>query len=132
MVKDESLPGPGSTRTSLLSDVAVGFIEDRTGDSISTTLDYAVADFGIAQFAKELGETAEAEAFMTRAQHWQNLVSSKVHAIVPRDRSGYWSGFNLADRNSAAKRSTRPPPTNSSTSRPATSTSGRCRSTSPG
>jgi predicted alpha-1,2-mannosidase len=99
MVSTQSLPGTASKRTNLLSDVAVGFLEDRTGDSVSTTLDYAVADFGIAQFAKELGETAEAEAFMTRAQHWQNLVSSKVHAIVPRDRSGYWSGFNLSDRN---------------------------------
>jgi predicted alpha-1,2-mannosidase len=98
MVKDESLPGTGSTRTALLSEIAVGFIEDRTENSTSTTLDYAVADFGIAQFAAELGDTAAAAAFMTRAQHWQNLVSSEAQAIVPRDRSGFWSGFNLNDR----------------------------------
>jgi predicted alpha-1,2-mannosidase len=98
MVEDESLPGTGSTRTNLLYDISVGFLEDRTENSASTTLDYATADFGIAQFAKELGDTEAAAAFMTRAQHWENLVSSSVHAIVPRDRSGYWSQFDLAER----------------------------------
>jgi predicted alpha-1,2-mannosidase len=99
MLSTQSLPGIGSTRSNLLSDVAVGWIEDRNSIATSTTLDYAMADFDIAQFAKELGNTTQSEAFMTRAQHWENLVSSNVHQIVPRDRSGYWSGFNLNDRN---------------------------------
>ncbi|MFT3866169.1 MAG: GH92 family glycosyl hydrolase [Solirubrobacterales bacterium] len=104
MVSTQSLPGTGSTRTGLLSNVAVGWIEDRTENSASTNLEYATADFGIAQLAKELGDTKDAENFMTRAQHWQNLVSPTTHAIVPRDRSGYWSQFDLAERSSEANK----------------------------
>jgi predicted alpha-1,2-mannosidase len=99
MLSTQSLPGTGSTRSNLLSDVAVGWIEDRNSVATSTTLDYAMADFDIAQFAKELGNTTQSEAFMTRAQHWEDLVSSNIHQIVPRDRSGYWSGFDLNERN---------------------------------
>jgi predicted alpha-1,2-mannosidase len=99
MLSTQSLPGVGSTRSNLLSDIAVGWIEDRNNIATSTTLDYAMADFDIAQFAKELHEETEAQAFMTRAQHWEDLVSSNVHQIVPRDRMGYWSGFDLTHRN---------------------------------
>lgn len=102
MVASQSLPGDGSSRTDLLSSVAVGWLEDRRSNSASTTLDYAMADFGIAQLAGRLGDDASADAFMTRAQHWRHLVSPTRNAIVPRDRTGYWSGFDLSVRDSGS------------------------------
>jgi predicted alpha-1,2-mannosidase len=102
MVNAESLPGAGSNRSNLLSDVAVGWIEARNSVATSTSLEYDTADFAIAQLAKELGDTAAYESFMTRAQHWQDLISPSTHAIVPRERSGYWSQFELTSRKSGA------------------------------
>jgi predicted alpha-1,2-mannosidase len=102
MVSTQSLPGVGSNRSNLLSDVAVGWIEARNSLATSTSLEYDTADFAIGQLAKELGDTKAYEGFMSRAQHWQDLISPSTHAIVPRERSGYWSQFELSSRASTS------------------------------
>lgn len=43
------------------------------GGSVSTAQEYTVADDAIAQFATALGDTANAQKFLTRAQNWQYL-----------------------------------------------------------
>ncbi|WP_051681632.1 GH92 family glycosyl hydrolase [Cellulomonas sp. HZM] len=103
MVTTQSAPFTGSKRTSLLSDVAVGWIEDRTSNGTSTTLDYAMADFGISQLAARLGDTASATAFQQRANAWRNLVNPATGTISPRDRKGFWN-FDLTVRDSSANK----------------------------
>ncbi len=60
----------------------------------STSLEYAVDDFAIAQFAAALGDDATHTAFMTRAASWKNVFDATYSAIgftgflQPRDSAG--------------------------------------------
>ncbi|WP_080044901.1 GH92 family glycosyl hydrolase [[Actinomadura] parvosata] len=63
----------------------------------STTLEYAVADFGIAQLAGRLGDTATRDAFMKRAQSWQSVYNPANSWIQPRFGDGsFVPGFDPA------------------------------------
>ncbi|MFB3924258.1 MAG: GH92 family glycosyl hydrolase [Terriglobia bacterium] len=54
----------------------------------SDTLEYATADFSIAQLARMLGDTNTYRTFMTRAQFWRNTFNPKTGYIEPRRRDG--------------------------------------------
>lgn len=54
----------------------------------ATTLEYGVADFGIAQLAARLGDAGIAGEFMARAQSWQNLYNPANAWIQPRMKDG--------------------------------------------
>ncbi|HEY3682193.1 MAG TPA: GH92 family glycosyl hydrolase [Streptosporangiaceae bacterium] len=67
------------------------------GDA-STTLEYGLADFGIAQLADRLGQSDTAAAFMKRAQSWQNLYNPANDWIQPRNADGsFLTPFDPAD-----------------------------------
>lgn len=52
------------------------------------TLEYASADFSIAQFAKRIGDGETYQAFMKRAQNWQNLYNPGSGHLQPRGADG--------------------------------------------
>ncbi len=52
------------------------------------TLEFAAADFSIAQLAKHLGETQTYQTFMKRAQFWRNTFNTKTGYIEPRRNDG--------------------------------------------
>lgn len=52
------------------------------------TLEFAVDDFAIAQFARQLGDRATHDAFMRRAQNWQNIFDPSTGYIQPRGLNG--------------------------------------------
>ncbi|MBB5082761.1 GH92 family glycosyl hydrolase [Nonomuraea endophytica] len=54
----------------------------------ATTLEYTVADFGIAQLASRLGQTQIAQEFTARSQNWQNLYNPANAWIQPRAKDG--------------------------------------------
>ena len=54
----------------------------------SLTLEFAVADFAIAQFAGALGDSATYDTFMRRAQNWQNVFDPASGYIQPRGLGG--------------------------------------------
>lgn len=54
----------------------------------SETLEYALDDFSIAQFAKTAGKSAVYRTFMKRASNWANLFDTATGWIAPRDRDG--------------------------------------------
>jgi len=57
--------------------------------SAAATLEYAVADFSIAQFAaRALGDAAAYRAFISRSANWRNLFNPKSRQIEPRYASG--------------------------------------------
>ena len=57
--------------------------------SAATTLEYAVADFSIAQFAaRALGDRATYGTFLSRSGNWRNLLNPRSRLIEPRFADG--------------------------------------------
>ena len=58
--------------------------------SVSTTLEYALADWNIAQFARALGEKDIALEFEKRSGYYKNLFHSGNSFILPKKADGTW------------------------------------------
>jgi len=57
--------------------------------SAAATLEYAVVDFSIAQFAaRALGDAAAYRAFISRSANWRNLFNRKSRHVEPRYANG--------------------------------------------
>jgi predicted alpha-1,2-mannosidase len=100
MVKAGSQPGMGphgdSERPFLADYLKLGYVPDEK-DSISAsrTLEYASADFAIAQFARSTGHDSEHKTFLKQSQNWKNLVDPETRWIRPRNSDGSWQeGFD--------------------------------------
>jgi predicted alpha-1,2-mannosidase len=65
-----------------------GYYDTRTKGSVSKTLEFATADFAIAQLARDLGQTHVYREFMRRAQSWENLYDSETGYLEPRSPNG--------------------------------------------
>jgi predicted alpha-1,2-mannosidase len=76
---------------------ALGFEPDTAGIQwpTSTSLEYAVDDFGIAQLAQRQGDSAAYDTFMGRAQSWQDLFDPGQNALTPRTKNGFDRGVSL-------------------------------------
>jgi predicted alpha-1,2-mannosidase len=59
--------------------------------SAATTLEYAAADFAIAQFAGTLGDKATRATYLHRAQNWRMLYDPASGYIEPRQANGRFS-----------------------------------------
>jgi putative alpha-1,2-mannosidase len=59
----------------------------------SETLEYASADFAIAQFAGDLGQPSTAQTYLQRSQNWTNIFNVDTGYIQPRDGSGQFPEF---------------------------------------
>lgn len=88
MVRGASDPtaraGPYAPREGLADYLRLGYVPG----SASISLEYAVDDFAIAQFAAALGSTAVAQRFQTRARGWRLLWDPTVGAVEPRNADG--------------------------------------------
>jgi predicted alpha-1,2-mannosidase len=71
---------------------------DQPDGPASTTLEYAIADFAIAELAKDAGDDATAATFLARAKNWKNVFDP---ALVANGFSGYVAPRYLADQNGA-------------------------------
>jgi predicted alpha-1,2-mannosidase len=68
-----------------------GFLpSDKSGESVTITLEYAFDDWCIAQVAKKLGKTADAEMFSKRAQSWKNLFDKNTGFMRGKKTDGKW------------------------------------------
>lgn len=54
----------------------------------ATTLEYSIADFAIGALAGELGDHANAQKFLQRAQNWHNLFNPATGYLEPRYQNG--------------------------------------------
>jgi predicted alpha-1,2-mannosidase len=112
MTKAGSEPGNGphgdSERPFLDDYLKLGYVpNEKDSISASRTLEYASADFAIAQFAKNTGHDAECKKFMRQSENWKNLVDPETHWIRPRNFDGTWqTGFD--PEHSLPKRSNAP------------------------
>jgi predicted alpha-1,2-mannosidase len=60
--------------------------------SAATTLEYAIADFSIAQFAaRSLGDRTAYRAFISRSGNWRNLINPRSSQVEPRFEDGTFS-----------------------------------------
>jgi putative alpha-1,2-mannosidase len=75
----ESLGYVPNTQQSSLSPVDNG---------ASETLEYATADFAIAELAQSLGQASDYQTFLARSQDWTNIFNVDTGYIEPRDGSG--------------------------------------------
>jgi putative alpha-1,2-mannosidase len=82
-------------RPQLSSYKSLGYVPNTTQSSLSPvpngaseTLEYASADFAIAQFAKALGDTSTSTRFLNRSQNWTNVFNTATGYIEPRDATG--------------------------------------------
>lgn len=68
--------------------------------SAASTLEYAAADFGVAELARQAGDTANARLFRERAGWWRNLFNPEATShggyIQPRNGDGSWPAFDPA------------------------------------
>ncbi|MEV4318927.1 GH92 family glycosyl hydrolase [Actinocrispum sp. NPDC049592] len=79
----------------------LGYVPNVKGSDISdvpngasATLEYALADFGLAQFARSLGNTATYDEYLARSQNWTNLFNVDSGFMQPRDASGTFPAGN--------------------------------------
>jgi predicted alpha-1,2-mannosidase len=61
---------------------------ERSGTSVSNTLEFAYDDWCIAQLAKHLGKEDIYQEFSKRAANWQNVFDPRVNAMRPRLADG--------------------------------------------
>ncbi|SHM17220.1 GH92 family glycosyl hydrolase [Hymenobacter psychrotolerans] len=67
----------------------LGYVpEDKSGSSVSKTLEYAYDDWCIAQLARKLGKTDIEAEFSKRAQNWQNVYDQRINFMRPRLADG--------------------------------------------
>jgi len=93
------LEGGNPLRPGLRSYLKYGFIpqdyaQDKDGSwvwgQVSTTQEYALADWSLGQWAQALGKSADATEFARRARFWRNLYDVKTGFLRPRLINGSW------------------------------------------
>jgi predicted alpha-1,2-mannosidase len=65
---------------------------DSVWGSASTTLEYALADFSIAQLAAALGDSGVRDAFAARGANWRNVFDEGTRHARPRSSTGAFAG----------------------------------------
>ncbi|WP_345990804.1 GH92 family glycosyl hydrolase [Chryseobacterium sp. Chry.R1] len=69
--------------------IDLGYIPaEKSGNSVSNTLEYAYDDWAIAQLAKHLGETEIYNQFITRSENWKNNFDKSIGFMRPRLADG--------------------------------------------
>ena len=61
---------------------------EKSGTSVSNTLEYAYDDWAIAQIAKKLGKADIYTAYLKRAGHWNNVFDNSIGFMRPRLHDG--------------------------------------------
>ncbi|MEU8331394.1 GH92 family glycosyl hydrolase [Micromonospora sp. NPDC048839] len=96
---------PGNARPGTVYLDSLGYLPEDGGygccnhnATTSTSLEYHAADFALAAFARQLGDTRTHARFASRAQGWQYLLNPASGFVQPRRQSGEWRpGFNPTD-----------------------------------
>ena len=101
--------GPPETRAGLTRYMKNGYVAaDETNESVSRTLDYALDDKAVADFAAALGKADEAEFFRARAKSYTNLWNAASRRFLPRKSTGEWVDPAMLPRTEKAYTETDP------------------------
>lgn len=63
---------------------------ERSGVSVSNTLEYAYDDWAIAQLAKKIGKTDIYNEYLKRSQNWMNNFDKQSGFMRPKSENGNW------------------------------------------
>jgi predicted alpha-1,2-mannosidase len=92
--------GTYTERPQLSSYLSLGYVPNTQESDLSPepngaseTLEYASADFAIAQLAGDLGQGSTAKTYLQRSQNWTNIFNTDTGYIQPRDGSGQFPEF---------------------------------------
>ncbi|HEX4789028.1 MAG TPA: GH92 family glycosyl hydrolase [Actinospica sp.] len=92
--------GTYTERPQLSSYLSLGYVPNTQESDLSPedngaseTLEYASADFAIAQLAGDLGKDSTAKTYLQRSQNWTNIFNTDTGYIQPRDGSGEFPEF---------------------------------------
>jgi len=96
----------GKGRRALSSYLKYGYIplEDSVkeafhkNEQVSRTLEYAYDDFALAQIAKKMGQVADYNYYMKRAQNYRNVFDPKVNNVNGRYADGRFTENFIRDR----------------------------------
>ncbi|MET7486639.1 GH92 family glycosyl hydrolase [Streptomyces sp. NPDC005538] len=66
--------------------------------SVSTTLEYAVADYALAQLAHRLGDLTTYNTLLRASGNWRNLFNPATGYLQPRAADGTWPAFTPAQK----------------------------------
>jgi predicted alpha-1,2-mannosidase len=70
---------------------SIGYVpSDKTAESVSRTLEYALDDYCVAQVAKGLGKTDDYERMMGWAKNYKNIYNNETGFMAPRFYNGSW------------------------------------------
>ena len=67
---------------------SLGYVPADVGDSVAKTLEYGAADDALGNWARAIGNTADADLFHGRGQAWRKLYDASSHFFFPRTRDG--------------------------------------------
>ncbi|QZT37487.1 GH92 family glycosyl hydrolase [Halosquirtibacter xylanolyticus] len=68
----------------------LGYVPATIPKSVSKTLEYAYADWCVAELAKDLGETLIENEYRKRALSYKSLFNNNMKRFWPKDRKGQW------------------------------------------
>ncbi len=68
----------------------LGYVSMNYPRSTSRTVEYAYDDFCVAEVARALGKTADAEKYLQRSKNWANVWSDETRSARPRAGDGRW------------------------------------------
>ncbi len=94
MIKGATVPGTGGNnyqeRPGLKQYLSLGYIPASRGNwATSATLEYAIDDSAIGQFAKALGQPSSVyQPFFQRGQNWQNVINPATGLAQPKLTDG--------------------------------------------
>jgi predicted alpha-1,2-mannosidase len=95
MIKSSSVVNKYPGRRAGASYNKYGYIpQDNMGEwvwgSVATSLEYNLADYGIAQFAKALGKNSEYEIYLKRSMGYKNLFDPNTTFLRAKNENGTW------------------------------------------
>jgi predicted alpha-1,2-mannosidase len=101
MLKGATDPGKGlhnyPERPGLADYMAKGYVpvSEKEESGASYTMEYASADFAVSRFAAAMGDQANANLLLKRAQNWRKLFDQEIGWIRPRTADGkFVEGFD--------------------------------------
>ena len=95
-VRKGAMETPNPLRPGFDSLLKLGYIPEGGRDgvwgTVSTALEYAVADWHAGTLAKALDKTADADALLARSRNWRNLFDPATGFLRAKNNDGSWAG----------------------------------------
>ncbi|MFO0595384.1 MAG: GH92 family glycosyl hydrolase [Myxococcaceae bacterium] len=91
LASTQALATPAGSRAGMKRYAQQGWLPVEDNDrSVGVTVEYAHADFALAQWARRLGHDSEADQLIARARGWRSLFDASVGVLRPKNADGSW------------------------------------------